>query len=295
MFYPGHYRRRILAVRLTMPCITGPYTNVSAKLTLLGSRIRRDAVLGDANLLEVPSGGTTSVAASTAQGDAGVFELSFRDERYMPFEGAGAVSRWRLELPSQFRPFDYQSINDVILNISYTAEEDFALRQDVESQNAAVAGSLMHFLSSHSLTRVFSLRQEFSSAFNRLIQASVGTPVTFDISERHFPLFLQGRDLTVTAADIVLAVDHSATVGTMSLSLNATTADAFPAPTNPPAAGDPFGGLPNKTVTAAFVAGLKQQHSILVNDAGSIARAGGAPGLDPDKLRDVLLVVQYRL
>jgi hypothetical protein len=86
MFYPGHYRRRILAVRLTIPCITGPYTNVSAKLTLLGSHIRRDAVLGAANLLEVPSGRTTSVATSTAQGDAGVFELSFRDERYMPFE-----------------------------------------------------------------------------------------------------------------------------------------------------------------------------------------------------------------
>src|SRR5438874_7563317 len=26
--YPGHYRRRIKGVRLTIPCITGPYTNV---------------------------------------------------------------------------------------------------------------------------------------------------------------------------------------------------------------------------------------------------------------------------
>src|SRR5690606_9155728 len=121
------------------------------------------------SLLEVPPSGTTTVATSTAQGDAGVFELSFRDERYMPFEGAGAVSSWRLELPSQFRPFDYQSINDVILNISYTAEEDGVLRQDVESQNAAIAGSLLHYLSNNSLTRVFSLRQEFSSAFNRLM------------------------------------------------------------------------------------------------------------------------------
>ncbi len=296
MFYPGQYRRRIRAVRLTIPCITGPYTNVSAKLTLVRSHIRRDAVLGAPSLLEVPPSGTTTVATSTAQGDAGVFELSFRDERYMPFEGAGAVSSWRLELPSQFRPFDYQSINDVILNVSYTAEEDGVLRQDVESQNAAIAGSLLHYLNNNSLTRVFSLRQEFSSAFNRLMQAAVGTPVTFELNERHFPLFLQGRGVNATAAHVVLAVeDRAAGVGTTSVSVNGTSAAGFPAPTNPPAAGDPFGGLPNKAINAAFAGGLKKQHSLTVDDAGNLAAAGGAAGLDPDKLRDIMLVVQYRI
>ena len=214
----------------------------------------------------------------------------------MPFEGAGAISRWRLELPSQFRPFDYQTINDVILNISYTAQENRTLRADVESQNDAVAGSLLNFLSTNSLTRVFSLRQEFSSAFNRLMQAVVGTPVTFDLTERHFPLFVQGRALTATSADIVLVVnDRTAPVGATSISVNTTAASAFPAPTNPPAEGDPFGGLPHKAINSAFAAGLKGQHSITVNDAGDFAPAGGAAGLDPDKLRDMVLVVQYRL
>ena len=37
----------------------------------------------------------TSIAVSTGQNDAGVFELNFRDERYLPFEGAGAISKWR--------------------------------------------------------------------------------------------------------------------------------------------------------------------------------------------------------
>jgi hypothetical protein len=27
-----------------------------------------------------------------------MFELNFRDERYLPFEGAGAISTWQLEL-----------------------------------------------------------------------------------------------------------------------------------------------------------------------------------------------------
>src|SRR5690606_11603486 len=37
LYYPGHYRREIKGVRLTIPCITGPYVNVSATLELLGS------------------------------------------------------------------------------------------------------------------------------------------------------------------------------------------------------------------------------------------------------------------
>ncbi|MBK9227461.1 MAG: hypothetical protein IPL67_10515 [Ignavibacteria bacterium] len=36
---------------------------------------------------------------STGQNDSGVFELNFRDERYLPFENTGAISSWRLELP----------------------------------------------------------------------------------------------------------------------------------------------------------------------------------------------------
>jgi len=297
LFYPGQYRRRIRAVRLTIPCITGPYTNISARLTLLRSHIRRDAALGATNLFEVPPNRTTSVATSTAQGDAGVFELSFRDERYMPFEGAGPVSEWRLELPAQFRPFDYHSINDVMLNISYTAADDGALRQQVESQNAALEGTLVHYLSNNPLTRVFSLRQEFSNAFNRLVQGPASTPVTFDITERHFALFLQGRALTATGANMVLVVDdRTIPVGAVSISLNGLAAAGFPNPTNPPAPGDPFGGLPTKAVAGAFAGGLKKQHTITVNDAGGLAAAGpGGPLFDPDKLRDVLLVVDYQL
>jgi len=40
-----------------------------------------------------------AIATSNAQNDSGVFELSFRDERYVPFEVAGlAHSEWSLEL-----------------------------------------------------------------------------------------------------------------------------------------------------------------------------------------------------
>jgi Tc toxin complex TcA C-terminal TcB-binding domain len=42
---------------------------------------------------------TEAIATSSSQNDAGLFELSFHDERYLPFEFQGAISRWRMEVP----------------------------------------------------------------------------------------------------------------------------------------------------------------------------------------------------
>jgi hypothetical protein len=298
LFYPGQYLRRIRAVRLSIPCITGPYTNVATKLSLLKSYIRSEASLDTAALHEAPSSGIPSGATSTAQADAGVFELNFRDERYLPFEGAGAVSEWKLELPSHFRPFDYQTISDVILSISYTAEDDDSLRAQVESQSALLEGSLVHFLTTNDVTRVFSLRQDFSNAFHRLIHSAVGTSIALDIMDQHFPLFLQGRLLVVKKASMVLVVaDRNTIVGGVSISLNGTTATGFSNPTNPAGTNDHLGGLPSKAIDGAFTAGLKKQHTIVINDVGNLSAAIGADAavLDTSKLRDILLVVQYQI
>ncbi|MXO58493.1 hypothetical protein GRI89_02885 [Altererythrobacter salegens] len=296
LFYPGQYRRKIKAVRLTIPSITGPYTNIGAKLSLTRSYLRKEPVPGASQLVEVPVSGNPSIATSTAQGDAGVFELNFRDERYMPFEGAGAISEWRLELPANFRPFDYQSINDVLINISYTADDDAGLRQHVEDSNAALEGALLNYLSNSSLTRVISLRQEFSSAFNRLVEAPAGTSVTVDISERHFPLFLQGRTLKVAAASVVLDLVERKPVGSFKLKLNGTSLSQFGAPTNPSSPNDTFGGLPNKPAINAFPAGLQARHTLEIQAAGQLAAsAGSSATLDSEQLHDILLVVDYSL
>jgi hypothetical protein len=52
-----------------------------------------------------------------------MFELNFRDERYLPFEFSGAVSRWRIELPPATNAFDFASLSDVVLHLNYTARE----------------------------------------------------------------------------------------------------------------------------------------------------------------------------
>ncbi|KAJ6110921.1 hypothetical protein N7486_003156 [Penicillium sp. IBT 16267x] len=66
---------------------------------------------------------TAIALSSTGQQDTGVFALTCRDERYLPFEGAGLIGRWRLELPSPYLQFDYDSISDVIFTLRYAALE----------------------------------------------------------------------------------------------------------------------------------------------------------------------------
>jgi hypothetical protein len=98
-------------------------------LTLLSSSVRRDP--SDQDYAKNPDdqrfvddySAIQSIVTSGAQSDAGLFEPNLRDERYLPYEGAGAISSWRLELPSKIRQIDYDTISDVVLHLRYTARD----------------------------------------------------------------------------------------------------------------------------------------------------------------------------
>ena len=135
MDHPGHYFRRVKSVSLSLPCIAGPYTSVSAKLSLVRNKYRKNTNpdnsagtgygedTGNDERFTYNVGAIQSIAASNSQNDSGMFELNFRDERYLPFEGCGAISSWRLEFPKEVRQFDYDTISDAVLHIKYTARE----------------------------------------------------------------------------------------------------------------------------------------------------------------------------
>ncbi len=135
MDHAGQYFRRLKSVSISLPCIAGPYTSVSAKLSLVNNRYRKNINPDNAANTEYAEnpgnderfiyniGAIQSIATSNAQNDSGIFELNFRDERYLPFENTGAISSWRLELPTEVRQFDYNTISDVIVHIKYTARE----------------------------------------------------------------------------------------------------------------------------------------------------------------------------
>ena len=123
MDFPGQYFRRIKSVSISIPCISGPYTSISAKLIHKSSSYRTLGTSDSSFRAFSEANFEQSISISSAQNDSGVFELNFRDEKYMPFERLGAVSSWRLELPTEVEQFDYNTIADVILHIKYTARE----------------------------------------------------------------------------------------------------------------------------------------------------------------------------
>jgi hypothetical protein len=290
LFYPGHYRRRIRAVRLTIPCLTGPYTNVSATLTLSSSLLRRDPLPGAANLVEVPLRHTPSVATSTAQNDAGVFDFSFRDERYMPFEGAGAVSRWKISLPKNFRPFDYRTITDVIVHISYTALASDDLRLTVESTTAVLEGSITRALRTTPMPRAVSLRQEFSSVFHRAIASAPGTQVTLEIDERFLPIFLRGRSFQVSRALLLLRPGLGATGTGFSVRLNTQVIGGFTVAAD-------FPSHRQANVLPALTGGLLGRHVFAIESGGDLgpSPAPQPTAADPNKLVDLILYVELML
>lgn len=217
--FPGQYMRRIKTMAITIPCVAGPYTTIAATLTLLSSRIRVDSStaasyrytgIGDARFLH-DLVGIQSIATSNAQRDAGLFELSFRDERYLPFEGAGAVSTWRLELPAELRQFDYDAITDAILHMSYTARDGGdALRATVESDLVDSMNTLLDVLShtETGLPRLISLRHDFSNEFYQLLHPQADAPqqVTITLGTEHFPYVLRERAVDLLPSGVTVYI-----------------------------------------------------------------------------------------
>ena len=91
-------------------------------LSLLKSSLRKSPLLKDGEYRRLNSeddrfldyfGTIQSIVTSSATNDSGMFETNLSDGRFLPFEGAGAESKWKLELPASFRQFDYNTISKV--------------------------------------------------------------------------------------------------------------------------------------------------------------------------------------
>lgn len=229
---------------------------------------------------------------SAAQNDSGTFEFTFRDERYMPFEGLGAVnSQWDISLPGTFRIFDYRTISDVVLRISYTAEEDSTLRGNVENVQNVPNATLKRYLQNPGITRIYSLRHEFPDVWNQLIRKPLNTAVTIDITDRHLPYVVsylitaQAQALSVSPITILLQTKPGIGNPGLSLDLNGAAITSF-------TLDKPTGLLGKATNSMQLI----QAHTMKVITAGGIAPSAGQTGsIDGSKLEDILLRVDMKL
>jgi hypothetical protein len=203
MDFPGQYCRRVKAVSVTIPCVAGPYTTVACTLKLLshcyrleqgGSKDYYPATIETDTRYRTDGVPITSIAMSTGRQDDGQFEASFQGERYGPFEGAGAISAWMIQLPQEVRQFDYESISDVVLQLSYTSREGGA--GWAKAATNAVVG-LQKSLQNRSFTSSVEL---LPTSGRELTAPTEGAALSLKQLRRYLPFWAQGSKITINKA-----------------------------------------------------------------------------------------------
>jgi len=143
-------------------------------------------------------GATQSIATSNGQSDSGLFQLSFNDDRYLPFEFAGAMSRWQIEIPPENNEFDLSTLTDVVMQLNYTS------RDGGEATRRAATRAAQRHLSA-SGWRLIDFARDLSAAWSRYLDKPPrGFCLVFN---RSMSPYLRGhRDLHVVALGFFLVV-----------------------------------------------------------------------------------------
>jgi hypothetical protein len=202
--FPGHYFRRIKSASVSVPCVVGPYVGVTGTLRLMSSKLR-DKAIGTGSYPDEPDEAnyrvsnlpTQAIATSTGQNDSGLFELNFRDERYLPFEGAGAISSWEFELPSKIKAFDYDTISDLILHVRYTARDGG--QKLATAARTGLDGELNRAAGNH-LVHLISVRHDFPQQWAAYRAATSGS-LTLKLTDECFPYLFRTR-VQIVASEI---------------------------------------------------------------------------------------------
>ena len=254
--YPGHYLRRIKSVSLTIQSEADALTNIHCTLTLLRNSVRTSSSLDgsygrkkdDADTrFRDEVGAIQSIVTSSGKDDSGLFELNFQDERYLPFEGAGAISSWKIDLPQECNRIDIRSISDVVLHVKYTALEGG------EALKKAARDAVVDKVSKSGLVRLFSVRDEFPEGWAKFLSAAEGPPILeLDLSEKRFPKMFEGKKILFNAANFFVEKKEGAEAGKQPLAWEFSfQREKGPAqegkldPTGSPIPGFPFARIEN--------------------------------------------------
>lgn len=147
------------------------------------------------------------------------------EDRRTPFKLAGAVGTWRLELP-YMRGFDYNTLTDVVLTVTYCAREGgTALARPA----AAHAREQVSAAGSAGRTLLVSLRHDQPSDWGTFRAGN--EPFPLRLTPQHFPFWAQHEGLELGAEATVYAVADGRLVS-KAVPIPDTATDAL-------AAGDP--------------------------------------------------------
>ncbi len=227
--YPGHFNRRLTRVSVTVVYPSpGKFDNIKATLTLVANQVRVSTDTS-AGYPEGSVGGVGSdprfvynyaavpqkIALGNAQDDPGLFltaiASNIADQRYLPFENAGAISSWHFEMPEAANEVDLSSVGDVVLHLYYTALDGGGeLDQAAQASNAANLPT--------SGVKMFSAQNDFGAAtptdanpypqtpwqsFLATATAPANQTLTVSISPTKFPAWTRGKTISVASITVL--------------------------------------------------------------------------------------------
>jgi hypothetical protein len=277
--FPGHYQRLIRQVRLSVVALVPPDRGIRATLSASGiSQVMTevDGQMRGVRLRRDPG----VIALTSPMQSSGVFALDPQPEMLLPFEGSGVETSWELLLPKAANPFDYGSVNDVLLTVDYTALYSDAYRARVTRE--------LNARPDRSATCVFSLARDFPDQWYALVNATAedggggggaGRSAAMTLRDVDFPVNMSGFTVTELALQIRTAGGPPAplpvTLGHAGQSATATTDPQGVASTRTGAGWARLTGAPP---TGEWTVGFD---------------AAGAALFDQQAVEDVVLVVTW--
>lgn len=315
--HPGQYFRRLRSVALTIPCVTGPYTGVNATLSLTNAMVRiqapgssykpqsATAAPNDPTVVRSPmaAAGTATIATSSGQNDAGLFDLNLRDERWLPFEGQGVISTWNLVLDPRDNNFDFATIPEtIVLHIRYTARG-----------GDQAAADIVHKALKPTTPRsiLVSVRNTFGDAyytfFNPADTTATEQTLTLSMTNVIFPfsnLGSGGVKIASITYYVVLSVPAAGNNIAANFSIGGGAPESLalapvPGQTTAGNAIEALTGSPSPSPSVSAQVAVPQSFTVTVPAASVPAALGitvnGQTRLDPTKIEDILLIIQYSI
>ncbi|MBL6448467.1 hypothetical protein JMN32_19295 [Fulvivirga sp. 29W222] len=293
--YPGQYRRQIKSISISIPAVVGPYQNIRAVLTQLTNKVLLTPDINGVNFLLGGENASTpdnsvlrsnwrasqEIALSTGVNDSGLFQLNFGDERYLPFEGTGAVSTWKFEMPLATNPIDFNSISDIIIELNYDAVAgDSAFRKNVTTLPA---------LAEFSGARLLSMAHQYSDSWYTFMHPNASAN-TQEMLFKITPAMFRGKlsNMIIEEVSMTLSlIDGETLTGTLTATLDILSAD-----------GIEFTFSNTNTDSESVPESITDYYGtwkIVIDKASIPASLQGTDGfIDPAKLLDIGVMISYK-
>lgn len=221
----GIYNAKWLSVNFSFPMIVGPNNNFSARVSMVRNYIRTKTTgVGSAAEFAMKTGadGTDNrfvqsntpfreIIVSTGMNDNGVnLDPSSNvnetyQQQYLPFQHAGFISEWSIDLNQKDADHDYSQVNwntlsDLLITGILSVDTDYG-------QYAAGAGKYLEdifkkFDREQPFSLFNSIKNDYPNDFHRFEIATNGTPLSFSIDKSRFPYIAQHHKITVKEIEV---------------------------------------------------------------------------------------------